>query len=153
MNNNADSAAESALAYIAHAERLCLSSPADAGRRRIARVGVIGLGTMGVGISTALLCAGIPVVAIETSQSAADSGMSSVQKNIQRLAERGKIDAGRVDELAGRLLISLDRAALSNCDMVIEAAFEDFQLKKSIASVAGPAPQIRCHHCDQHLDP
>ena len=60
-------------------------------RRKIARVGVIGAGTMGGGISMNFLTAGIPVTIVETAEDALDRGMGVMRTNYQRSADRGLV--------------------------------------------------------------
>jgi len=121
--------------YIARAELLAgevdgLS--ADTPTREIRSVGVIGAGTMGGGISMNFANAGIPVTIVETQQEALDRGFGVIRKNYERSASRGRFPMEEVDVRMGRLSQSLDMADLDQCDLIIEAVFEDMDLKKSI---------------------
>jgi len=121
--------------YIARAELLAgevdgLS--ADTPIREIRSVGVIGAGTMGGGISMNFANAGIPVTIVETQQEALDRGFGVIRKNYERSASRGRFPMEEVDVRMGRLSQSLDMADLDQCDLIIEAVFEDMDLKKSI---------------------
>ena len=93
---------------------------------------MIGAGTMGGGISMNFLTAGIPVTIVETSQEALDRGTGIMRANYQRSADRGRFPAEEVDIRMGRLKPTLKMTDLSDCDLVIEAVFEDIELKKSI---------------------
>ena len=105
---------------------------ADTPARKIARVGVIGAGTMGGGIAMNFLNAGIPVSIVETSQEALDRGVSVMRRNYEATAKKGRLTMRQVEERMGRLIPTLDFDALADADLVIEAVFEDMQLKKSV---------------------
>ena len=100
--------------------------------RPIAKVGVIGAGTMGGGIAMNFLSAGIPVAIVETSKEALDRGVSIMRRNYENTAKKGRLTMPEVDERMGKLAPSLDFGDLATADLVIEAAFEDMELKKSI---------------------
>lgn len=122
-------------AYIAEAGRLAWEVPGITGttpRRPVGKVGVIGAGTMGGGISMNFLTAGIPVTIVETGQAALDRGVGVVRGHYQRSADRGRFPADEVDIRMGRLTGSLSMDDLADCDLVIEAVFEDLDLKKRI---------------------
>ncbi len=104
----------------------------DEPTRRIAKVGVIGAGTMGGGIAMNFLSAGIPVAIIETSKEALDRGVSIIRRNYENTARKGRLTMPEVGERMGRLAPSLDFGDLADADLVIEAAYEDMELKKSI---------------------
>ncbi|MEO0714488.1 MAG: 3-hydroxyacyl-CoA dehydrogenase NAD-binding domain-containing protein [Pseudomonadota bacterium] len=121
--------------YIAEAGRQAWTVPDVPNatpRRTIERVGVIGAGTMGGGISMNFATAGIPVTIVETKQEALDRGLGVVRKNYQRSADKGRFPQDEIDARMGRLLGALDMTALADCDLVIEAVFEDMDLKKNI---------------------
>jgi 3-hydroxyacyl-CoA dehydrogenase len=105
---------------------------ADTPTRKIARVGVIGAGTMGGGIAMNFLNAGIPVRIVETSKEALDRGVSIMRRNYEATARKGRLTMAEVEERMGRLSPSLDFNALADADLVIEAVFEDMDLKKSV---------------------
>ncbi len=95
-------------------------------------VGVIGAGTMGGGISMNFLSAGIPVTIVETSQEALDRGVSVMRRNYENTAKKGRLTMEDVEARMGRLTPTLDFGALADADLVIEAVFEDMDLKKQI---------------------
>jgi 3-hydroxyacyl-CoA dehydrogenase len=101
-------------------------------RRAIARVGIIGAGTMGGGISMNFATAGIPVTILETKQEALERGLGVVRGNYQRSADKGRFPQDEVEARMGRLDGTLDMSELADCDLVIEAVFEDMDLKKKI---------------------
>jgi 3-hydroxyacyl-CoA dehydrogenase len=121
--------------YVFFAERQAAKVadiPADTPTRKIAKVGVIGAGTMGGGISMNFLSAGIPVTIVETSQEALDRGVSIMRRNYENTAKKGRMTLAEVEERMGRLVPTLDFNALADADLAIEAVFEDMELKKSI---------------------
>lgn len=121
--------------YIAESGRQAWIVPdidARTPRREIKRVGVIGAGTMGGGISMNFATAGIPVTIVETQQEALDRGLGVVRKNYQRSADKGRFPQDEVEARMGRLSGTLDTGDLAECDLVIEAVFEDMDLKKKI---------------------
>jgi 3-hydroxyacyl-CoA dehydrogenase len=121
--------------YVFFAERQAAKVadiPGDTPTRKIAKVGVIGAGTMGGGIAMNFLSAGIPVAIVETSKEALDRGVSIIRRNYENTAKKGRLTLAEVEERMGRLSPSLDFSALADADLVIEAVFEDMELKKSI---------------------
>ncbi len=104
----------------------------DVPLKPIARVGVIGAGTMGGGISMNFLTASIPVAIVETSQEALDRGLSIMRKNYENTARKGRMTMDEVEARMGRLTPTLDFGALKDADLVIEAVYENMEIKKSI---------------------
>lgn len=100
--------------------------------RPVERVGIIGAGTMGGGIAMNFASAGIEVVILETKQEALERGLGVMQANYQRSADRGRFPVEEVALRMGRVTGTLDMSALAECDLVIEAVFEDMDLKKTI---------------------
>jgi 3-hydroxyacyl-CoA dehydrogenase len=106
--------------------------PEDTQPRDIRKVGVIGAGTMGGGISMNFLSAGIPVTIVEMNQEALDRGAGVMLKNYQATASKGKMTEAQVGQAMGLLNPTLDFDALADCDLVIEAVFENMDVKKEI---------------------
>jgi 3-hydroxyacyl-CoA dehydrogenase len=106
--------------------------PADTQLRPIKKVGVVGAGTMGGGISMNFLQAGIPVTIVEMSQEALDRGTGVIRKNYDNSAKRGRYTPEKVDEMMGRLTPSLSREDLADCDLIIEAIYENMEVKKEL---------------------
>jgi 3-hydroxyacyl-CoA dehydrogenase len=98
----------------------------------IAKVGVIGAGTMGGGISMNMVNVGIPVTIVETSQEALDRGLGIIRKNYENTARKGRISEAEVEQRCGLIQGSLDLADLADCDLIIEAVFESMEIKKEI---------------------
>jgi 3-hydroxyacyl-CoA dehydrogenase len=106
--------------------------PDDTRARDIKRVGIIGAGTMGGGISMNFLSAGIPVTIVEMQQDALDRGTGLMRKNYEATAAKGRMTADQVEQAMGALTPTLDFAALADCDLIIEAVFEQMEVKKEI---------------------
>lgn len=126
---------EQVSAYIAQAGRDAWKVPglpADTPLREIKSVGVIGAGTMGGGISMNFATVGIPVRILETKQEALDRGLSVVRGHYQRSADKGRFPQEDVDERMSLLSGTLDMESFADCDLIIEAVFEDMDLKKKI---------------------
>ena len=101
--------------------------------RELKAIGVIGGGTMGAGIATAALLSGFSVVLIEMKDEAAKAAHERISGNLQGALKRGKIDQGKFDHLTGdALTVSTDYASLSDVDLVVEAVFEDMDVKKQV---------------------
>jgi 3-hydroxyacyl-CoA dehydrogenase len=95
-------------------------------------VGIIGAGTMGGGIAMNFLNAGIPVIIVETTREALDRGLAVVSKNYNRSASRGRITMDDVEARLAKLTPTLNLEEIASCDLVIEAVFENMDLKKEI---------------------
>ena len=106
--------------------------PDDTRPRDIKRVGMIGAGTMGGGISMNFLSAGIPVTIVEMQQDALDRGTGLMRKNYEATAAKGRMTPEQVEAAMRALTPTLDFAALADCDLIIEAVFEQMEVKKKI---------------------
>jgi 3-hydroxyacyl-CoA dehydrogenase/enoyl-CoA hydratase/3-hydroxybutyryl-CoA epimerase len=103
--------------------------PAAVPPAALRRVGVIGAGFMGAGIGYVTAQAGIDVVLIDRDQETADRGKAHALQLITDQVNRGRASAADRDALLSRILATADYAALKDCDLVIEAVFEDRQAK------------------------
>jgi 3-hydroxyacyl-CoA dehydrogenase len=106
--------------------------PEDTQPRSVKKVGVIGAGTMGGGISMNFLSAGIPVTIYEMNQEALDRGTGVMRKNYEATAAKGRMTGEQVEKAMGLLNPTLDFNALADCDLIIEAVFEQMDVKKDI---------------------
>ena len=106
--------------------------PKDTVLRAIKKVGVIGAGTMGGGISMNFLSAGIPVTILEMKQEALDKGVGLIRKNYEASAAKGRFTTEKVEAMMGALTPTLDMNDLADCDLVIEAVFESMDVKKDV---------------------
>ena len=106
--------------------------PKDTPVQAIESAAVIGCGTMGGGIAMTFANAGIPVRVLETSEEALDAGLAIIRKNYAASVARGRISQ---EEMDGRMFLiggATDTAQLKDADIVIEAVFEDMELKKRV---------------------
>ncbi|VXC97807.1 3-hydroxyacyl-CoA dehydrogenase NAD-binding domain-containing protein [Sphingomonas sp. AX6] len=106
--------------------------PADTKLREIKRVGVIGAGTMGGGISMNFLSAGIPVTIVEMQQDALDRGTGVMRKNYEASAAKGRMKPEQVEAAMGALKPTLSLDDLADCDLIIEAVYENMDVKKEL---------------------
>ena len=98
----------------------------------VQKAGILGAGTMGGGIAMNFANVGIPVTIVEVSEDALERGLGVVRQNYERSARRGSIAPEAVDERMALITGSTDKNDFADCDVVIEAVFEDMALKKSI---------------------
>ena len=108
--------------------------PRDTAILPVKKVGVIGAGTMGGGIAMNFLSAGHDVIIVEREQTALDRGIAVMRKNYEKTAAKGRITPVQVETAMGRLSGSLELGDLADCDLVIEAVFEDMGIKKDVFS-------------------
>ncbi len=144
-----------ALRHLFFAEREAAKIPGlprDTALRPVKRVGIVGAGTMGGGIAMNFANAGIPAVIVEVGDAALQRGLGLVRKNYEASAAKGKLTSEQVQQRMGLLSGSLDYASLADCDLVIEAVFEDLALKKQVCAKLGATVQARRDHRHQHLD-
>ncbi|MGE5155961.1 MAG: 3-hydroxyacyl-CoA dehydrogenase NAD-binding domain-containing protein, partial [Betaproteobacteria bacterium] len=106
--------------------------PADTPTRTVERVGVLGAGTMGGGIAMNFLNEGIPVTIVETAPEALERGLGVIRKNYQIQVDGGKLTAETLDQRMALLTPSLDYADLADADLIVEAVFEDMDVKRSV---------------------
>ncbi|MEM9188553.1 MAG: 3-hydroxybutyryl-CoA dehydrogenase [Myxococcota bacterium] len=111
----------------------------------VARFGVIGAGQMGRGIAQVAAESGFDVILLDASLPQAQAGKERIEKSLDRLVAKEKIDTGRRDEILGRILPVGDYAELADVDIAVEAATERLDLKETIfrsADEAMPAGAI-----------
>ncbi|MCV2893406.1 3-hydroxyacyl-CoA dehydrogenase NAD-binding domain-containing protein [Lentibacter sp. XHP0401] len=123
-----------ALRYIFFAERTVGKSPRTKGvaPRPLAQIGIIGGGTMGAGIAAAALLSGLKVQMIERNQDAANAGAARVEGILGGSLKRGLITEAKHDALHANFEAASDYAELGEADLVIEAVFEDMDVKKEV---------------------
>jgi len=121
--------------YVFFAERAVWKVPDvsdDTPTIPVGKVGVIGAGTMGGGIAMNFLNAGIPVTIVETKQDALDRGLATIRKNYENTAKRGRLTTADVEKRMGMLHGTLALEELADRDLVIEAVFENMDIKKEV---------------------
>ncbi|MCA1494734.1 enoyl-CoA hydratase/isomerase family protein [Ensifer sp. NBAIM29] len=128
-------AQSNALRHVFFAERAAAKIaglPADTQLRPIGKVGLIGAGTMGGGISMNFLSAGIPVVIVDVTQDSLDRGVGIVRKNYDATVAKGRMTREKADAALGLLTPTTEFDALADCDLVIEAVYESMDAKKAV---------------------
>lgn len=100
--------------------------------RDVKKVGVIGAGTMGGGISMNFLTKGIPVTIVEMVQENLDRGVGVIRKNYENSAAKGRFTTEQVEGMIGLLTPSLTLDDLADCDLIIEAVYESMDVKKEV---------------------
>ncbi|TIQ77736.1 3-hydroxyacyl-CoA dehydrogenase NAD-binding domain-containing protein, partial [Mesorhizobium sp.] len=104
----------------------------DIVRRKIARVGVIGAGTMGGGIAIALANGGFSVTVLEATQEALQRGLAMIDKNYAVSVSRGSLSEEVKQQRLALFKGSIDYADLVDCDLIVEAVFEEMAIKKDV---------------------
>ncbi|MDR6755853.1 3-hydroxyacyl-CoA dehydrogenase [Mycoplana sp. BE70] len=127
-----ESAEAKSLRHLFLSEREVWKVPGLPSARPVAKVAVIGAGTMGAGIAVALADAGLTVTVLERDEAAASAGQERVKGLYGRQVKSGRISAETMAERLGRLSVVADWNVLSEQDLVIEAAFEDMAVKADI---------------------
>jgi 3-hydroxyacyl-CoA dehydrogenase len=124
-----------ALIHVFFAERAVTrvsGVPKDAAPQPVADVAIVGAGTMGGGIAMACANAGLTVRLKDSSQAALDAGLARITKNYESSVQRGRLTAQAVQERRARIRPQLAYDGFSEADLVIEAVFENLELKKRI---------------------
>lgn len=108
--------------------------PADVKPRSVKRAAIVGAGTMGGGIAMCFANAGLPVTIVDASREGLDRGLAVVDRNYQSMVERHRITAREKADRMAQISGTLDYAELRDADVIIEAVFENMELKKRIFS-------------------
>lgn len=106
--------------------------PDDTPTRPIKSAAVIGAGTMGGGIAMNFANAGIPITVLELKREALDKGFGVIRKNYERSMKKGKLKPEQLEQRMSLLKPTLDYKDVSDADIVIEAVFEDMEVKKKV---------------------
>ena len=96
------------------------------------KIGVVGAGFMGAGIAQVTAAVGLQVVLIDRDQETADKGKAALHKALSDRVMKGRMKGPERDELLARISPSADYGALKDCDLVIEAVFEDRKVKSDV---------------------
>lgn len=120
-----NSSQSAGLIHAFFSERAVAKIPeANATPRSIATIGVIGGGTMGSGIATSALLAGLSVILTEVTDEALQRGIATITKNLDGAVKRGKLRADKYDATLASLSASTDMGALADADIVIELSMK-----------------------------
>jgi len=98
------------------------------------RMGVVGLGTMGSGIAQCALESGFHVVAVDTSRELVDRGTARIRNGLKRRVKSGRLTKAQSDAFLGELETGIALASLAECDIIVEAVFEDRDVKGRLLS-------------------
>jgi len=129
------SSESAALRHVFQAERAASriqGVPDDVAPRVIRKVGVIGAGTMGGGITMSLINAGLPVVMLETQQEALDRGLANIRRNYQGALRKGTLSEAGLEKRLALITPTLDYALFRDVDLSIEAVFESMDVKRQV---------------------
>jgi 3-hydroxyacyl-CoA dehydrogenase len=124
-----------ALRHVFQAERAAshiVDVPPDTPVRPIRKVGVIGAGTMGGGITMSFINAGLPVVMLETKQDALDRGLANIRRNYQGALRKGTLNEASLEQRLALITPTLDFGLMRDADLVIEAVFENMDVKRQV---------------------
>jgi len=106
--------------------------PKDVDKVPVRKLGVLGAGMMGAGIAYVSAFAGMEVVLLDTEQANADKGKGYSKGLLEKRVSRGKMAADKAEQVLARIKPTTDYAALEGCDLVIEAVFEDREIKRKV---------------------
>src|SRR5580700_4886742 len=124
-----------ALRHIFQAERAAShinGMPDSVTTRPINRVGVVGAGTMGGGITMSFINAGLPVTLLETTQEALDRGLVNIRRNYQGALRKGSLTEARLEQRLALITPTLQYEPLRDVDLVVEAVFENLEVKRKV---------------------
>src|SRR5580658_7778979 len=124
-----------ALRHVFQAERAAShidGVPDSTPTRPIQKIGVIGAGTMGGGITMTFINDAIPVVLLETSQEALDRGLATIRRNYQGALRKGTLDEAALEKRLSLIAPTLQYAPLKEADLIIEAVFESMEVKEKV---------------------
>jgi 3-hydroxyacyl-CoA dehydrogenase len=136
-----------AMIHAFFAERAATKPPSlspGSGPLPIRKAGVIGAGTMGAGIATALVNAGIPVLLKDSNNAALDRGRTNIRKNYDGSLKRGRLTPEQVEERIAMIHPQLDYQGFEDVDIIIEAVFESMDLKKTIFAEIDKIAKVDC---------
>ena len=100
--------------------------------RNLRRLGVVGAGNMGSGIAQKMATEGYPVILVDLDETLVERGMRRIVATLEEGVGRGIFTAERADEIRSRIKAKTDYHALADCDLVVEAIFEDLKVKKKL---------------------
>ncbi len=103
--------------------------PKDVPKQQYTKIGVLGAGLMGAGIATVSVQAGLDIVLVDRDQAAADKGKAHIAAELEKLVKRGRMDQEKRDGLLAKVQATPDFGALKDCQLVIEAVFENREVK------------------------
>src|SRR6185436_11086533 len=136
-----------ALRHVFFAEREAsklTDAPKDTPTRTIARAAVVGAGTMGGGIAMTYANAGIPVLLKEVDQAALDRGLATIRRNYESSVSKGRMTPETLERTMGLITPTLSYDGFGHVDIVVEAVFENLDLKKATFAELGKVTRPDC---------
>lgn len=106
--------------------------PSNTPVRKIEQIGIVGAGTMGGGIAMNFLNAKLPVTLLETKQDALDRGLATIRRHYEAQVQKGKLTQQQVEDRIALIRPTLSFADLTQADLIIEAVFEDLEVKEHV---------------------
>ena len=116
------------------------------------KIGVVGAGFMGAGIAQVSAAAGLQVVLVDRDQETADKGKAGLHKALSDRVMKGRMKGAERDELLGRITPTPDYAALKDCDLIIEAVYEDRKIKSDVIAKIQAVIGDKRDFCLEHVD-
>ena len=113
--------------------------PKGVAKQEYKKIGVLGAGLMGAGIATVSVQAGLDIVLIDRDQAAADKGKAHIAGELDKLVKRGRMDQAKRDGLLAKVTATPDFAVLKDCQIVVEAVFENRDVKAEATKKAEAA--------------
>jgi len=154
-----ESEQSAAMRHVFFAERNCARVKGldrNTTHRDIQQVAVIGGGTMGAGIAICFLDAGFQVILLEINAEALDAGISRIHKHYARMQDKGRIGSENAKRILSGLTGTFDYQDLSESDLVIEAVFENLEVKqevfKKLESVCKPGAVLATNTSYQNVN-
>ncbi|HVR54952.1 MAG TPA: 3-hydroxyacyl-CoA dehydrogenase NAD-binding domain-containing protein [Pseudorhodoferax sp.] len=123
--------------FFAQREAARMPGPPAAQARTVQRAGIVGAGTMGGGIAMALLNAGIATVLVDTTEAQLQRGLATIRAHYEASVAKGRLTAQQLAQRLALLQGAVDDAALADCDLVIEAVYENLELKQQVCARLG----------------
>lgn len=105
--------------------------------RHVGVVGILGAGTMGTGIAMNFAAIGVPTFLVDTTDTAIQRGLASIQRNYASAVAKGKLTAREQEQRSASIVMATDDSVLSQCDLVIEAVFENLEIKQQVCKRLG----------------
>jgi enoyl-CoA hydratase/3-hydroxyacyl-CoA dehydrogenase len=100
--------------------------------RKINKIGIIGAGNMGSGIAQKIIQEGLPAVMVDVKEAFVERGLANIKNTLAEAVERKIFSTAQVDEILARITATTDFNAVADADIVIEAVFEDKQVKAEV---------------------
>ena len=108
--------------------------PANPAKRPVTKLGILGAGMMGAGIAHVSAYAGMQVVLLDTSEEKAEKGKDYSRKLLQKRIDRGRMDSDKAADILERIQTTTDYDDLAGCELVVEAVFEDTDIKAGVTA-------------------